>query len=126
VLLLYFDASDNVLEDGGMFYREFGQYFAIEANLMLFQEMLELGVANPLGADSRINAGLPQRAEGALFLAAIAVGMLASFDDGFFRQLKHPASAATKAFSAFEPLFVARSFSNTPGSSRHSYPLGSN
>ena len=81
---------------------QLGQNFAIQFNLIFFQETREAAIREAERADGGVDLNLPQRPGGALFLAPMAEGMRAGVKQGRFRFALFLASAETITLHPFE------------------------
>lgn len=84
------------------------QNLAIDLNRALVEPIDHPAVVQPMQACRRIDAGDPQRAEGALALPTVTVGILSSLDDRLFGDTIDPAAGAIVALGLVENLLVRR------------------
>ncbi len=85
---------------------EFAQYLAVESDLLHFESLDELRVANTLGAQSGVDAHDPEAAEVTLLQLAVAVGVYTSADHGFICLLECGTAHAAVTLRKSANLFV--------------------
>src|SRR5690554_5642318 len=96
-----------------------GQNLAVEIDRGFFETSDEGAVAQALLTRGRIDAGNPQRAEGALSVAAVAIGELTGAHDRLLGNAKYVAAATTIAFGCGQNFFVTGTCGDTAFDSRH-------
>src|SRR5690606_29194073 len=83
------------------------QHLAVDVDLRLVQPVDEAAVGQPVQARRGVDARDPERAEIALALAPVAVGVLPRLDDGLLRDPEDLAAGAVVALRLVEDLLVA-------------------
>src|SRR5690606_27059099 len=92
------DGTESLLVVHG----QVGQHFAVQADFSLAQTGDQTAVAQAVGAAGGVDTGNPQRAELALALAAVTVGILARLDDRLLGDPEHPRTGAVVAFGLLQ------------------------
>src|SRR5690606_17488381 len=120
----------GLLHDGGkaglVAHGQVGQNLAVEFDRSLFQASDEHAVAQTLLTHSGVDTGDPQGTERALFVAAIAIGVLASTHDRLFGDAEYITAAATVTLGGGNDFFMTSTGGNAAFDARHSRsPLSS-
>src|SRR5690606_24286658 len=97
-----------------------GQHFAIQFDRGFLRACDEHTVCDTQFAACRVDTGDPQGAEGALLVAAVAVGILPCAHDRLFGDAKDITAAAAIAFGSFDDFFVAGASGNAAFYAWHS------
>ena len=111
--LLDFGGFDYLCEGFWLVDGQFSQNFAVQGNTGSFETSDQTAVCRTIQTSGSVDACIPQGAEGALAVAAIAVRELQAFGDGLFAAFDTDAVRVAEAFSSFTDFDVL-------GMSRHS------
>ncbi len=103
-----FGSLGQLAKRGHIFKRQMGQQLAVDFDAGAAQTIHQSAVRNTTNSGARIDANDPQRAELALFLAAIAVGVLAGFGYRLLGNAKHLAPRPRITLGFFKNFLVAR------------------
>src|SRR3989344_7726368 len=103
-LLHLFDES---LEGFRILYSHLGEHLAVEGDVLLGREGDEIAIDHAMEAERIIEPDNPEAPEVALLGAAVAVGVLASLDDGLFGLAEQVLTAPTVTLGGFEDILVA-------------------
>ncbi len=85
-----------------MIHGQVGQDFSVELNALFMDVVHEFGVGGTIHAGAGIDACDPEAAESALFVAAVAIGILKGFFYGIFGYGIDVFTCTEVAFSQFE------------------------
>src|SRR5450631_3963522 len=103
-----FGLFDDLAERGLVEHREVGEDLAIHVDAGLLQARHELAVRDTRLAGARVDAGDPERAEFALPVAAVAIGVLPRLHHRFLGDAVDVLAAAAETLGLVEHLLVAR------------------
>src|SRR5690606_20663573 len=101
-----FGLGNHGCEAGFIVYGHVGQYLAIQFNRGYLRTGDKHAVRHTQLAAGRVDAGDPQSAEGALLVAAIAVGILPRLHHRLFGDAEYITAAAAITFCCFDNFFV--------------------
>ena len=94
-------------EGGGVVNRQVRQHLAVHLDAGLVQAVHEHAVRQAALACTGVDAHDPQRAELALALTAVAVGVLTGLDDGLIGDAEHTAAGTVVTLGLVQDLLVA-------------------
>src|SRR6185503_10029968 len=114
-----FGLLDDLAERGLVEHREVGEHLAVHVDARLLQARHELAVGHARVAGAGVDAGDPERAELALLVAAIAVGVLAGPHDRLLGDLEYVPTAAAIPLGLGEDFLVARARRDSTFYARH-------
>src|SRR5476651_1843740 len=103
-----FGLFDDLAERGLVEHREVGEDLAIHVDDGLLQARHELAVRDTRLAGARVDASNPERAELALLVAAVAIGVLPRLHHRFLGDAVYVIAAAAETLGLVEDLLVAR------------------
>src|SRR5436189_3624559 len=103
-----FDLAGNLRERRLVEHREIGEHLAVNLDVGAPQARHEGGIAHAELAHRRVDARDPQRPEGALLVAPIAVGILPRLHHRLLGDAVDVAAAAAEALRLLQDLLVAR------------------
>src|SRR6185503_14030415 len=119
-----FDLTGDLGERGLVAYREIGQHLAVDLDVGALQARHEDAIAQAMLAHRSVDAGDPQRAEGTLLVAAIAVGILPRLHQRLLGDAVDVLAPAAKPLGLLEDLLVARARRDSTLDSWHGGSLG--
>ena len=104
----------NVFDALRILHRQIREHLAVDDDLRLGEAFDEAAVAEPLDADRRVDASYPEAAEGALPVAAVAVGIGQGLGDSVLGDLVVRVPAAPETLGAAQD-FLTMVFSLRSG-----------
>src|SRR5882672_1860095 len=113
------DLVDDRRKTGFVDNRHVGEHLAVDLDRCLFQAGNEGRIRHALLTHRRVDAGDPERAEHALALAPVAVGVLARLHHRFLGNAEHTLPALREALRLAQYLFVPRTRGYTTFYPRH-------
>jgi len=101
-----FEGFDDSREGGGFADSEVGEDFAVELDIVGFELGDELAVGQAFLSGGVVDAGNPEGAEVAFFVATVAVGVAQTFDNTLFGHTIAAGAVVLHAFGASQDLFM--------------------
>lgn len=97
---------DDGFEGFGFVDGQFGQDFAVQSDVSLFEAGDQLGIGGAIQAGGGVDAGVPELPKGALAILAVAGGVLQAFSDGLTAALDAYAVRVAKTLSGLTDLVM--------------------
>ena len=110
---LFLGGFDYGRKSGRFVDGQFGQDFAVQGNVGLFEAGDQLAVGSAIETGAGVDTGIPELAESAFAVLAVASGELQRFGDGLAATLDADPVGVAEAFSGFTDLFVLGVTSDT-------------
>lgn len=106
-----------------MLYGEFGEDFAVEFDVVFFLDIDKSRIGETVLAEGVVEADDPEASERSLLGAAVTIGVLAGFHDGFFGGAIICLAMPTKSLSHLEDVLSSFVGGNTAFDSWHNSAL---